>query len=47
MRSEFIEAKTKKQAEKKAPWACRIVKVEGGYHAFESIEDYETWRRQR
>ena len=49
MRKEFIEAKkakTRKQAEKECYWASKIVKVEGGYMAFESWTDYETWRNQ-
>ena len=29
------------------PWACKIVKVDGGYMAFESIVDYDTWRKQK
>jgi hypothetical protein len=29
-----------------APWAAEIVEVEGGFMAFESVADYDTWRRQ-
>lgn len=47
MRQIFIEAKTREMAEKEAPWAAKIVKVEGGYMAFESIRDYETWKNQK
>lgn len=47
MRQEFIEVKTGKEAKGRAPWAAVIVKVEGGYMAFESVQDYETWRRQK
>jgi len=47
MRKALIEAKNRKEAKGKAPWASRIVKVEGGYMAFESIADYETWRKQK
>ncbi len=47
MRTEFIQAKTRKQAEKIAPYAAKIVKVEGGYRAFESLEDYKTWKNQK
>jgi len=47
MRQEFFEAKTRKEATHKAPWAAKIVKVEGGYMAFESTEGYETWKRQK
>jgi hypothetical protein len=47
MRKEFIECKTRKTAIKRAPWAAKIAKVEGGYMAFESVADYETWRKQK
>ena len=47
MRQELIEAKTKKEAEKQAPWACKFMKVVGGYIAFESITDYETAKNQK
>lgn len=47
MRTLFLEVKTKKQALKLAPWAAKIVKVEGGFKAFESITDYETWKNQK
>lgn len=29
-----------------APWAAEIVEVEGGFLAFESATDYETWINQ-
>jgi hypothetical protein len=47
MRKQFIKCKTRKTAERRAPWASYIVKVEGGYRAFESSYDYETWRKQQ
>ena len=30
-----------------APWACKFVRVCGGYKAFESITDYEIWKNQK
>lgn len=30
-----------------APWASKIVRVCGGYMAFESWTDYETWKNQK
>lgn len=30
-----------------APWATIAIKVDGGYMAFESKEDYETWNNHR
>jgi len=47
MRISFITCKDRRTALRRAPWACKIVKVEGGYMAFESITDYDTWMRQR
>ena len=29
-----------------APWASVVVEVDGGYMAFESEADYETWKNQ-
>jgi len=46
VRREFIQVKTRRTAVKRAPWACWIVKVEGGYMAFESATDYKTWKNQ-
>lgn len=43
----MIECKSRKTAIRKAPWAAKIVKVEGGYLAFESMADYQTWKRQK
>jgi len=47
MRTEYHTNITRKQAVKLMPWATKIVKVEGGYKGFESISDYETWRKQK
>ena len=47
MRVQTIDAKTAKQARQQAPWAAKIVKVDGGYKAFESLQDYKTWKNQR
>ena len=47
MRQEFVECKSRKTAVRKCPWAAKIVKVEGGYHAFESIEDWRIWKNQK
>ena len=47
MRRQFIECKEHKTAVSTCPWACKIVKVVGGYQAFESLADYEMWRKQR
>lgn len=47
MRKEMVDAKTAKQARKLAPWAAEVIKVEGGYMAFESAEDARIWRAQK
>ena len=28
-------------------WAAEIIKVEGGWHVFESADDAETWSNQQ
>lgn len=47
MRQELVEVETREEAEAACPWAARIVDVEGGWMCFESVADYETWRRQQ
>ncbi len=46
MRKEFIEGTSLKRAKKRAPWATVITKCYGGYMAFESMNEYLTWRGQ-
>jgi len=44
----YIDAKTKKEALAKLPnTPCKIVKVCGGYAWFETMRDYEIWRRSK
>ena len=40
------ECPTSEDAEKAAPWAAEIVEVDGGWIAFESVEEYKIWMRQ-
>ena len=47
MKAEFIAAKTAEQAYWQAPWACKLVKVEGGYFAFESYSDWLVFKAQK
>ena len=47
MRQAFIECKCRKTAVRRCPWACKIVKVCGGYHAFESWNDYDIWKNAK
>jgi len=39
--------KRAREAKKKAPWAAKVVKCDGGYLAFETITDYQTWKAQK
>lgn len=39
--------KTAKEARQLAPWAAVVRKVCGGYMAWESVEDYRTWKSQK
>ena len=51
MRKEFIELPDndgnelcrRKRAESLAPWASVIIEAEGGFWAFESVEDAKVW----
>lgn len=47
MHKEFLECKTRAQAEKLAPWAAEIIKVEGGYMAFESAAEADMHKGQK
>jgi hypothetical protein len=46
-RVEMTVCKTKATAIKKMPWAEIIIKVDGGYMGFESIDDYKQWQYER
>ena len=47
MRKIFVECKTKFQAKTKCLWAEYFIKVDGGYHCFESYDDYITFKNQK
>ncbi len=47
MRTLFIQCASRNTAKRRAPWACHIAKVCGGFMAFESSEDFATWRGQK
>lgn len=47
MAAQLILTDTRYEAKKAAPWAEKIVKVCGGYMAFESLEDYRIWKNQK
>lgn len=55
MRQQFIpfeapegqdKAATIDEARDVAPWAAEIIEADGGWQAFESAADAETWREQ-
>lgn len=45
--TKLIECKSRKTAWRRAPWAAKIVKVEGGFMAFEFVSDWQIWRNQK
>jgi len=47
MRQQFVDCKSRKTAWRRCPWAAAIIKVEGGFLAFESLDDWQTWDRQK
>ena len=47
MKQQFVEAKSKKEAQKLFSWAEKVVKVDGGYHCFESYQDFLVWKKQK
>lgn len=49
MRTQFIaeyDAENLDDAYDAAPWAAEIIKVDGGWMAFESADDLATWENQ-
>lgn len=43
----FIECRCRKTAKRRAPWASVIVKVEGGFLAFDCYAEFQDWKRER
>jgi len=44
----FIQTESREEAKKQAPPSAeKIVKVDGGYMAFETISEYENWKNQK
>ena len=46
MKTEFTPTASRKNAIDAMPWATKIIKVDGGYMGFESIDDYNVWKSQ-
>jgi len=48
MRTELlIGCENAREARKLAPWAAVVRRVDGGYMAWECIEHYRMWMRQK
>lgn len=45
--SEYTGVKTIDDAWDYTPWAATIVDAEGGFIAFESLDDFKTWSNQK
>ena len=44
MRREVFYLKRYDAAKRRAPWAAIIVKCQGGFIAFESMQDFKIWK---
>jgi len=47
MRIEYVECKSRNTAINRCPWAAKVMKCYGGYTCYESVDDYETAKRQK
>lgn len=47
MRKQYVNCKYRYQARKACPWASVIHKTEGGYMCFESVDDYNIFKKQK
>ena len=47
MRYEFCYNVSRYSVRKSCPWAAVIARVDGGFVAFESPDDYRMWRNQK
>lgn len=46
MRKEFVECKDRRTAIRRCPWACVIIKVNGGFWAYECASEYQIWKAE-
>lgn len=44
MRTEFLRVKSRRTAKRRAPWAKVLHKIVEGYMAFESVEEFNSWK---
>ena len=47
MRKQFLQVNNRQKALKLAPWASYLLKAADGYWAFESYDDYITYKNQK
>ena len=46
MKKKFVMVGSRHLAKKMCSWAVKIVKTEGGFIAFESVDDYKVWKKR-
>ena len=47
MKQELVKCKSRQTAYRRCPWAVIVAKCWGGFMAFESMADYEIWKKQK
>jgi hypothetical protein len=47
MRRELHFGCARLTVKRRCPWAAVIARTDGGWMAFESVDDYRTWRGQK
>ena len=46
MKKKFVMVGSRHLAKKMCSWAVKIVKTEGGFIVFESVDDYKVWKKR-
>jgi len=46
MRRQFVECASWATARRRCPWAAVVARASGGFLCFESVTDWQTWKRQ-
>ena len=47
MRHEWAHCTAYATARRRCPWAAVVCKAEAGFVAFESVDDYRAWKRNK
>lgn len=47
MRTKFVACKDRRTAKRRCPWAAKIVQRDGGFQAYESVEDWRIAQHQK